>query len=248
MSIWHLAGAAGAEPRNQEQTDKPSSRARGARPHPTEDASMSPRSRSIAAARATSRQRGVWIFVGYLAGAVGAEPRNQERTDKPPSCVRGARPHPTGGASMPPRSRSTAAVRATSRPISQATHHNTTRVRACLRTCVRRYAAAGGPPRATELATSEQVRLARAGPSRELARRAQREGGEEHQHHHTTRVRTCVRSTQPQEARLERPSSPSRSRPASSEQAHRASSVGSHLEGRREERRQLQAMVKRTNS
>ena len=42
--------------------------------------------------------------------------------------------------------------------------------------------------------------------------------------------RTCVLSTQPQEARLERPSSPPRGRPASSEQAHRASSVGSHLE------------------
>ena len=47
------------------------------------------------------------------------------------------------------------------------------------------------------------------------------------------RACTCVRSTQPQEARLERPSSPTRSRPASSEQAHRASSVGSHLEGGR---------------
>ena len=46
------------------------------------------------------------------------------------------------------------------------------------------------------------------------------------------RACTCVRSTQPQEARLERPSSPPRSRPASSDQAHRASSVGSHLEGR----------------
>ena len=45
------------------------------------------------------------------------------------------------------------------------------------------------------------------------------------------RACTCVRSTQPQEARLERPSSPPRSRPASSDQAHRASSVGSHLEG-----------------
>ena len=44
------------------------------------------------------------------------------------------------------------------------------------------------------------------------------------------RACTCVRSTQPQEARLERPSSLPRSRPASSEQAHRASSVGSHLE------------------
>ena len=48
------------------------------------------------------------------------------------------------------------------------------------------------------------------------------------------RACTCVRSTQPQEARLERPSSPPRSRPASSDQAHRASSVGSHLEGGRE--------------
>ena len=39
------------------------------------------------------------------------------------------------------------------------------------------------------------------------------------------RACTCVRSTQPQEARLERPSSSPRSRPASSNQAHRASSV-----------------------
>ena len=47
------------------------------------------------------------------------------------------------------------------------------------------------------------------------------------------RACACVRSTQPQGARLEleRPSSPPRSRPASPDQAHRASSVGSHLEG-----------------
>ena len=138
---------------------------------------------------------------------------------------------------MPPRSRSTAAVRATSRPIPRATHHSTTRVRACLRTCVRRCAARSRRRPAASDRVRHQVRLVRAGPSRELARRARREGSEEHQHHHTTRVRTCVRSTQPQEARLlERPSSPSRNRPASSEQAHRASSVGSHLEGRREGR------------
>ena len=72
-------------------------------------------------------------------GAAGAEPRNQERTDKLSSRVRGARPHLTADACMPPRSRSTAAARATSRPIPQATHH-TTRVRcACLRTCVREF-------------------------------------------------------------------------------------------------------------
>ena len=203
INVITIVGAAGAEPRNQERTDKPPSRVRGAWPHPTADAYMSPRSRSIAAARATSRQRGGWILVGYLAGAAGAEPRNQERIDKPPSRVRGARPHPTGGASMPPRSRSTAAVRATSRPIDPPgrPHTTTTTPPACVRACGRacagaQYAAAGGPPRATELATSEQVRLVRAGSSRELARRARREGGEEeHQHHHTTRVRTCVRST-----------------------------------------------------
>ena len=138
---------------------------------------------------------------------------------------------------MPPRSRSTAAVHATSRPIPQATHHRTTHVRACLRTCVRRCAARSSRRRpASSDRVRHQARLVRAGPSRDPARRARRKGGEEHQHHHTTRVRTCVRITQPQEARLERPSSPSRNRPASSEQAHRASSVGSHLEGRREGR------------
>ena len=50
----------------------------------------------------------------------------------------------------------------------------------------------------------------------------------------TTPAGACPRpSTQPQEARLERPRSPPQSRPASSDQAHRASSVGSHLEGGR---------------
>ena len=56
--------------KNQERTDKPPSRVRGARPHPTADVSLSPRSRSIAAARATSRQRGgCWILVGSLLRA-----------------------------------------------------------------------------------------------------------------------------------------------------------------------------------
>ena len=45
----------------------------------------------------------------------GRSPENQERTGKPPSRVRGARPHLTAGASTPPRSHSTAAARATSR-------------------------------------------------------------------------------------------------------------------------------------
>ena len=173
--------------------------------------------------------------MGGWRGRSGAQRPGADR--QAPSLVRGARPHPTGGASMPPRSRSTAAVHATSRPIPQATHHRTTHVRACLRTCVRRCAARSSRRRpASSDRVRHQARLVRAGPSRDPARRARRKGGEEHQHHHTTRVRTCVRITQPQEARLERPSSPSRNRPASSEQAHRASSVGSHLEGRREGR------------
>ena len=202
---------------------------------------MSPRSRSIAAARATSRQPpttrggGGGSALGGWRGRSGAQRPGADR--QAPSRVRGARPHPTGGASMPPRLRSTAAVHATSRPIPQATHHRTTHVRACLRTCVRRCAARSSRRRpASSDRVRHQVRLVRAGPSREPARRARRKGGEEHQHHHTTRVRTCVCITQPQKARLERPSSPSRNRPASSEQAHRASSVGSHLEGRREGR------------
>ena len=58
--------------------------------------------------------------------------------------------------------------------------------------------------------------------------------------HFPTCGRACVRSTKPQEARLERPSSPPRSRLVSSEQTYRASTVGAHLEGRRAERRQLQ--------
>ena len=64
-----------------------------------------------------NRQRRARGGVGprWVAGAVGAELRDQERTDKPPSRVRGARPHPTTGASMPLRSHSTAAARATSR-------------------------------------------------------------------------------------------------------------------------------------
>ena len=58
-------------------------------------------------------------------------------------------------------------------------------------------------------------------------------------------VRAHVPDTQqPQEeAHLERPRSPPQSRPASSDQAHRASSVGSHLEGGREERRHFPSIM-----
>jgi hypothetical protein len=102
-----------------------------------------------------------WVF-GWR-GRSGAQKPGADR--QAPSRVRGARPHPTGGASMPPRSRSTAAVHATSRPIPQATHHRTTHVRACLRTCVRRCAARSSRRRP---ASSDRGRLRRAGPPRPI--------------------------------------------------------------------------------
>ena len=69
-----------------------------------------------------------------------------------PSRVRGARLNPTGGASMPSRSRSTAAVHATSRPIPRATHHRTTHVpRACVLADVRAQVSSTQQPQEARL-------------------------------------------------------------------------------------------------
>ena len=89
----------------------------------------------------------------------------------------------------------------------------------------RRAIAVPTPP-GPRVPSHPQPARGRAGPQR----------GEETER--TTPAGACPRpSTQPQEARLERPSSSTRSRPASSEQARRASSVGSHLEGGESARR-----------
>ena len=71
------------------------------------------------------------------------------------------------------------------------------------------------PPRATEFTTQQGTWVGWWG---------------EKKIHHTLACTRDVRDEQPQEARLERPSSPPRSRPALPEQASRASPAVSHLE------------------
>ena len=168
---------------------------------------MPPRSRSIAAARATSRQRGGWILVGYLAGAAGAEPRNQERTDKPrPACAaRGPIPR-----EAPPCRRARAPPPLCMRhPAPSPRPHTTgppTCVRACGRACAgaQHAAAAGGPPRATEFAT-------RPASSEQAHRAIQRggRGGREARNTSTTTPPACARAC----------ASHSRRKPASSDRA-----------------------------
>ena len=227
MGMWHVAGAAGAELRDQERTDKPPSRVRGARPHPTADVSLSPRSRSIAAARATSRQRGGWILVGYLAGAAGAEPRNQERTDKPrPACAaRGPIPR-----EAPPCRRARAPPPLCMRhPAPSPRPHTTgppTCVRACGRACAgaQHAAAAGGPPRATEFAT-------RPASSEQAHRAIQRggRGGREARNTSTTTPPACARACAAHSRR--KPASSDRARHLGAGPPRLSSSVGNDLGG-----------------
>ena len=144
--------------------------------------------------------------MGGWRGRSGAQRPGADR--QAPSLVRGARPHPTGGASMPPRSRSPAAVHATSRPPSPRPHTTgpPTCVRACGRACAgaQHAAAAGGPPRAAEFAT-------RSASSEQVHRASQRggRGGREARNTSTTTPPACARAC----------AAHSRRKPASSDRA-----------------------------
>ena len=173
------------------------------------------------------------------AAAGGAEPRNQERTDKPPPRARGAQSHPTADAPMPPRSRSTAAARTTSRPTPQATPPSppAAYVRLACAACMRSAACAAA--RRAASACCARACLCRFACAQARGRRTRHRDLPPTLPRTPPRVRTHVH----EEACFERPSSPPRSRRASPEQARRTSPAASHLEGGRdgaEERRQLQ--------
>ena len=139
-------------------------------------------------------------------------------------------PCPTAHTPMPPRLRSTAAARATSRPAPQAAPPRpSAHVRPACAACMR--GAACTAARRIASACCACACLCRFACSRRGE--GERGAGTYHPHHHGHHpvcARTCRR---PQETRLERPSSPPWSRPASPEQARRASPAVLHLEGGR---------------
>ena len=142
--------------------------------------------------------------------------------------ARGARPHPTAHTPIPPRSRSTAAARATSRPIPQARPPSPPAcVRLACAACIRGAACAAA--RRAASACCARACLCRFSCAQARGRRTRRRDLPPTSPQTPPRVRTHVHEG----GRFERPSSPPRSRPVLPEQIRRTSLAASHQEGGR---------------